>query len=76
MRKLIGYAILLTACFSAAQTSGEFHSRYGESDTERFKIRNGIGLTVEYGSDGLACQMEIKPQSLIVQRPATEAHST
>jgi hypothetical protein len=69
MKILIGYAILLAACLSAAQTSQEFHSRYGESDTERFKIRDGIGLTVEYGSDGSACQMEIKPQSLFVQRP-------
>jgi len=68
MKMLIGYAILLTACLCAGQTSAEFHSRYGESDTERFKIRDGIGLTVEYGSDGSACQMEIKPQNLFVQR--------
>jgi hypothetical protein len=57
---------------SAAQTSQEFHSRYGEPDIERFRIRDGIGLTVEYGADGLACQMEIKPQHLIVQRPQPE----
>lgn len=69
MRTLLGCTILLTACFGAAQTSGEFHSRYGESDTERFNIRDGIGVTVEYGSDGLACQMEIKPQTLLIQRP-------
>jgi hypothetical protein len=68
MRTPIGYAILLAACLSGAQTSQEFHSRYGESDTERFKIRDGIALTVEYGSDGSACQMEIKPQSLFIQR--------
>ena len=67
--KIIGYAILVTACLCAGQTSAEFHSRYGESDTERFKIRDGIGLTVLYGSDGLACQMEVKPQTLLVQRP-------
>jgi len=68
MKTLIGYAIVLTSCLCAGQTSQEFHSRYGDSDTERFKIRDGIGLTVEYGSDGLACQMEIKPQNLFVQR--------
>jgi hypothetical protein len=68
MKLVIGYAILLVACSAAAQTSQEFHSRYGDSDTERFKIREGIGLTVQYGSDGSACQMEIKPQTLIVQR--------
>jgi Outer membrane lipoprotein len=69
MRTPIGYAILLAACLSGAQTSQELHSRYGEPDTERFKIRDGIALTVEYGSDGSACQMEIKPQQLLVQRP-------
>jgi hypothetical protein len=52
-----------------AQTSQEFHSRYGEPDIDRFRIRDGIGLTVEYRSDGFACQMEIKAQHLIVQRP-------
>ncbi len=69
MKLVIGYAILLVACLGAAQTSQELHSRYGEPDTERFKIREGIDLTVEYGSDGAACQMEIKPPTLIVQRP-------
>lgn len=56
-----------------AQTSPELHSRYGEPDTERFKIRDGIGLTVQDGSDGSACQMEIKPQTLIVQRSRQKA---
>ena len=69
MKRLIGCALLLTSCLGVAQTSRELHSRYGDSDTERFKIRDGIGLTVQYGSDGFACQMEIKPQTLIVQRP-------
>ncbi len=67
MKGLVGYAMLLAACLSAAQTSQEFHFRHGDSDTERFKIRDGIDLTVEYGSDGSACQMEIKPHSFFVQ---------
>jgi hypothetical protein len=67
--KMTGHAILVIAGLCAGQTSAEFHSRYGESDTERFKIRDGIGLTVLYGSDGVACQMEIKPPTLMVQRP-------
>ena len=69
MKLVIGYAILLITCWAAAQTSQELHPRYGDPDTERFKIRDGIGLTVQDGSDGSACQMEIKPQTLIVQRP-------
>lgn len=35
---------------------------------ERFIVRPGIGLTVQYGSDHLACQVLIEPpQSLIHQ---------
>jgi len=69
MRTLAGYTILLIACLSVAQTSQEFHSRYGDPDIERFTMREGIGLTVLYGSDGLACQMEVQTRQLLVQRP-------
>ena len=51
----------MAVCFSAAQTSHEFHSKYGEPDIERFIARPGIGLTVEFGSDGLACQELLEP---------------
>ena len=69
MKSTAGYSLVLLACFTAAQTSAEFHSRYGEPGVERFRIRDGIGLTVLYGQDGRACQMEVKAQQLIVQRP-------
>ena len=32
----------------------------GEPDVERYTATNDIGLTVEYGSDGLACQIVIE----------------
>jgi hypothetical protein len=76
MKGLVDYAMLLAACLSAAQTSQEFHFRYGDSDTERFKIRDGIDLTVEYGSDGSACQMEIKPHSFFCPTTTAEVHDT
>jgi hypothetical protein len=56
MRVPIGCFVLMAFCSSGAQTSQEFHSRYGESEIERFAVRPGIGLTVEFGNDGLACQ--------------------
>ncbi len=68
MRTLIGCAVLLTASLSAAQTSQELHSRYGEPDIERFNVRPGIGVTLEYGSDGLTCQMVIEAQQPLVHR--------
>ena len=43
------------------KTSQEFHSKYGQPDIERFAARPGIGLTVEFGSDGLACQELLEP---------------
>jgi hypothetical protein len=35
----------------------EYRARYGKSDMERFMVRPEIGLTVEYSSDGTACQL-------------------
>jgi hypothetical protein len=61
MRFANGCFVLIAVCVSAAQTSQEFHSKYGESDIERFTPRPGIGLTVEFGSDGLACRELLQP---------------
>jgi hypothetical protein len=48
-------------CPSGRQESAELRSHYGPPNAERFLARPGIRLAVEYGSDGLACQMEIEP---------------
>lgn len=60
MRTLIG-CLLVVAGFALAPTSQELRNRYGEPDVERFSVRPGIGLTVEYGFDHAACQMSIQP---------------
>jgi hypothetical protein len=60
MRMLAG-CLIVTAGLAAAQTPQELRNRYGEPDVERFSVRPGIGLAVEYGSDHLACQMLIQP---------------
>jgi len=44
---------------SSRPTSTELHPRYGQPESERFQARPGIVLTVDYGSDGLACGMLI-----------------
>ena len=58
----------LIACFAVAavsaalpQSSNEFHNRYGDPALERFQARPGISVTVEYGSDHLACRILIEP---------------
>ena len=60
MRILIG-SLIVTACVLLPQSSQDFLSRYGEPDRERFAARPGITLTVEYGSDHVACYALIDP---------------
>ena len=56
------FVCLLIVSFSlpVGQTSPTLRGRYGEPDIERFTVAGDIGLTVEYGSDGLACQIVIE----------------
>ena len=66
IRVSIACFVLMAVGFSAGQTSQEFHSKYGEPDIERFAARPGIALTVEFGSDRLACQALLEsPQPLL-----------
>lgn len=49
-------------------SSQELRNRYGEPNRERFTARPGISVTIEYGSDRLACEALIEPpQSLVHQ---------
>ena len=61
MRTLVGRFLVVTASVFLLQSSQDFHNRYGEPDRERFAARPGISLTVEYGSDHLACHALIEP---------------
>ena len=61
MRTLVGSFLVLTASVFLSQNSQDFHHRYGQPDRERFAARPGISLTVEYGSDHLACYALIDP---------------
>lgn len=66
MRILFGSFLIMTAGVLLSQSSPDLRSRYGEPELERFIARPGIGLTVQYGSDHLACQVLIEsPQPLI-----------
>ena len=77
MRFLIACFAVAAASAALPQSSNEFHSRYGEPDLERFQARPGISVTVEYGSDHLACQIVIEPpQPLIHQEEQTQFMSS
>ena len=60
MRIFVG-CLLARASVVLLESSQDFHNRYGEPDRERFVVRPGITLTVDYGSDHLACQALIEP---------------
>jgi hypothetical protein len=77
MRILAGCLLVAAGSVFLTQSSNELHNKYGDSDLERFEVRPGISLTVEYGSDHLACQMIIEPpQSLIHQEDQTRLMSS
>jgi hypothetical protein len=68
MRVVAGCLLVAVGSVVLTQSSQELHNRYGEPDLERFTVRPRISLTVQYGSDRLACQALIEPpQSLIHQ---------
>jgi len=59
MRILVG-CVLLAGFLAPQQSSSEYHLLYGPSDLERFTVRPGITLTIEYGPDRTACRMVIE----------------
>src|ERR1700731_5284927 len=73
--RMVGACLLVAAASLAlSPSSADLHRRYGEPDMERFMARPGISLSVEYGSDHLACVARLEPpQSLLgsqeIQRP-------
>src|ERR1700693_2078049 len=73
--RVIGVCLMIAAASLAlSPSSADLHSRYGVPDLERFMARPGISLSVEYGSDHLACVARLEPpQSLLgsqeIQRP-------
>ena len=50
------------------QSSQELQTRYGEPDLERFTVRPGISLTVQFGSDHVACQALLEPPQPLIHQ--------
>jgi len=78
MRLLIPTASIFLGCLLAGAPADVsppseqgLHKLFGDPTMERFAVRSGITLTVEYGPDRMACQLLIAPaQSLVeVQMP-------
>jgi hypothetical protein len=60
MRILTTCLLVVSFGLPLAQTSQTLRDRYGEPDIERFTAAHDIGLTVQYGSDEVACQIVIE----------------
>jgi len=58
--RVAGCLFLAAASAVLPQSSQDLHNRFGESDLERFMVRPGISLTVEYASDHMACRLLIE----------------
>jgi hypothetical protein len=68
MRILAGCLLVAAGAAFVAQSSNDFHAKYGQSDLERFQVRPGISLTVEYGPDHQACQIVIGPHQPLIHQ--------
>jgi hypothetical protein len=73
VRILVGCLLVVAATVAVAQTSQELRNHYGDPEVERFNARPGVGLTVEYGSDRLACQILIQPPEHILSSQEQKA---
>jgi hypothetical protein len=69
MRMLLICLVAAASALALAPGAQDFRNHYGQPDTERFIARPGIALTVQYGSDHLACQMLVEsPRQLLLQK--------
>ena len=66
MRILATCLLVVSFGLPLAQTSQTLRDRYGEPDIERFTAAHDIGLTVQYGSDGAACQIVIERKQPLI----------
>jgi hypothetical protein len=55
MRMTATWFLFAVASVAMSLSSADLRSRYGEPNMERFSVRPGICLSVEYGSDHLTC---------------------
>jgi TonB family protein len=74
MRSVVAFLFVVTSVLPQ-QGSQELHNRSGETELERFAVRPGISLTVQYGSDHLACQLVIEPSNPLVPSDTIGSYS-
>ena len=68
MRALAVCFFLLAGFLPSTETTQYLRSRYGKPDVERFTVRPGMSVTVEYGDDDQLCQVVIEPKQPIIHK--------
>jgi len=69
MRILLACFLFAAASSVVAPGSMDLRNHYGAPSVETFAARPGIDVTVEYGSDRLACDIEIGPSRHLFDNP-------
>lgn len=59
MRAFAGCIILLLAVGAFPQDAPKLDVLHGTPGAEQFTARSGIGITAKYGSDGMACRIQV-----------------
>jgi hypothetical protein len=73
LRLFLGCLLLAASGLPLGLSSPELHRWFGEPILERFTARPGINVTVEYGSDRMACEVRISPARSLVEEEQLQA---
>jgi hypothetical protein len=73
LRFILGCLFLAGSAAPFSPGSPELHRWYGEPILERFTARPGINVTVEYGSDRMACEVRISPARSLAEEEQFQA---
>jgi hypothetical protein len=73
LRFILGCLFLAASAAHFSPGSRELRRWYGEPILERFTARPGINVTVEYGSDRMACEVRISPAHSLVEEEQFQA---
>lgn len=67
MRTLPVFIVFLLLAVAAPPDSFDLHSRFGKPNMERFTVRPDITMTADYGPDGPACFLNIRPRQPFIK---------
>lgn len=67
MRTLPVFVLFLVLAAAAPPDSFDLHSRFGKPNMERFTVQPDITMTADYGPDGEACFLSVRPSQPFIK---------